>query len=340
MLDILLTIVYLIITLMVVVVVHEGGHFLASRAFKVRVMEFMAGLPGPSIGISKGETRFGITAIPLGGYCRIAGMEAGEENPHLLDALTCLYLSGRLTLPHVQELSEKVDYDLEEALDILVEWGSCIRRTSRDKQVVCEYLAPQRDGYQEGEARRLEDPQAFLDDERSHTYRSLSCWKRLVILFAGPGANVIFAMLVVMAILMTVGIYQVTLKVSEVAEGMPAQAAGVEPGSRITGVAGHSVSDFMSFTSELSLLEAGDEVELTWIDPQGQEHSATLVLEEGDEGVPVIGVSFPYEYVKPGLVGAVKEAWSYVDVTIRFIMRLFNRGTPSRYWITRPVSSA
>ena len=32
------------------VVIHEGGHFLAARAFGVRVSEFMVGLPGPRVG--------------------------------------------------------------------------------------------------------------------------------------------------------------------------------------------------------------------------------------------------------------------------------------------------
>lgn len=45
------------------VFIHEGGHYLAARACGVRVSEFMIGLPGPSIGFTRGETRFGITAF-------------------------------------------------------------------------------------------------------------------------------------------------------------------------------------------------------------------------------------------------------------------------------------
>lgn len=40
------------------VFIHEGGHYLAARACGVRVSEFMIGLPGPSIGFTRGETRF------------------------------------------------------------------------------------------------------------------------------------------------------------------------------------------------------------------------------------------------------------------------------------------
>ena len=49
--DILLTILAATIVLGFLVFIHEGGHFLAARAFGVRVSEFMIGLPGPHVGV-------------------------------------------------------------------------------------------------------------------------------------------------------------------------------------------------------------------------------------------------------------------------------------------------
>ena len=68
------------------VFIHEGGHYLAARAFGVRVTEFMLGLPGPSVGFTRGGTRFGVTAVPLGGYAKVCGMEAGEFVHVIADA--------------------------------------------------------------------------------------------------------------------------------------------------------------------------------------------------------------------------------------------------------------
>ena len=48
--DIVLMILYATIVLGFLVLIHEGGHYLAARAFGVRVTEFMLGLPGPNIG--------------------------------------------------------------------------------------------------------------------------------------------------------------------------------------------------------------------------------------------------------------------------------------------------
>ncbi len=66
--------------------VHEAGHFLAARLFKVRVEVFSLGF-GPRIfGTRRGETDYRISAIPLGGYVKMAGeygdyMEDAERVP-------------------------------------------------------------------------------------------------------------------------------------------------------------------------------------------------------------------------------------------------------------------
>ncbi len=84
------TIFWGVITFSLLIVIHEGGHFLSARVFGVKVHEFMLGLPGPAIRIQGKKTTYGVTAIPLGGYVKIAGMEPGPEDPLLGDALAAL----------------------------------------------------------------------------------------------------------------------------------------------------------------------------------------------------------------------------------------------------------
>lgn len=124
--DILITIVCATVVIGFIVLIHEGGHYLAARAFGVRVSEFMLGLPGPSIGFTRGGTRFGITAVPLGGYARICGMEAGEMSPHLKSALASLYERGTTTIGEVAAACGISDDEAFEALEELVEWGSAV----------------------------------------------------------------------------------------------------------------------------------------------------------------------------------------------------------------------
>ena len=89
--NVILMILYCTIVLGILVVIHEGGHYLASRAFGVRVTEFMLGMPGPNIGFKKWGTKFGVTPILLGGYARVCGMEPGEMSPHLEPVLAAVW---------------------------------------------------------------------------------------------------------------------------------------------------------------------------------------------------------------------------------------------------------
>jgi membrane-associated protease RseP (regulator of RpoE activity) len=56
------------------VAIHEFGHFYPARKFGVRVSQFMVGFGPTLFSRKRGETEFGIKAIPLGGYVRIIGM--------------------------------------------------------------------------------------------------------------------------------------------------------------------------------------------------------------------------------------------------------------------------
>jgi regulator of sigma E protease len=63
------------------VFVHEFGHFIMGKLFKIRVETFSIGL-GPAIfGFKKGETYYQIGAIPLGGFCKFKGEETLEDLP-------------------------------------------------------------------------------------------------------------------------------------------------------------------------------------------------------------------------------------------------------------------
>lgn len=72
--DILITIAVFAAALFILVFVHELGHFLAAKAFKMRVDRFSIGFPPKIIGFTRGETEYSLGATPLGGYVKIAGM--------------------------------------------------------------------------------------------------------------------------------------------------------------------------------------------------------------------------------------------------------------------------
>lgn len=70
-----LTIIVFIIILGVLIFVHEFGHFIVAKKTGVKVEEFAFGFPPRIFSMKKGETRYSINAIPLGGYVKLYGEE-------------------------------------------------------------------------------------------------------------------------------------------------------------------------------------------------------------------------------------------------------------------------
>jgi len=68
-----------VVGMIAMIMIHEGGHFLAAKAVDMKVTEFFFGF-GPKLwSTTRGETEYGIKAFPLGGYVRIIGMNPYEE---------------------------------------------------------------------------------------------------------------------------------------------------------------------------------------------------------------------------------------------------------------------
>ncbi|MGI6590625.1 MAG: site-2 protease family protein [Eggerthellaceae bacterium] len=202
--DVVWMIIYLVLILSVLVFIHEGGHFLVARAFKVRVSEFMLGFPGPNLHFTWHGTKFGVTVVPLGGYARVCGMEPGEESPHLRRLMALAYEQGSVTVAQAADVLEVSEDEARDALDELFEWGTLEAPKSRDEEET--YRTPERDGYAIGQARPLGDVEAFYQSERAQQYRMLPFWKRICIVLAGPGMNLLFAVVAFIVIYSILGV--------------------------------------------------------------------------------------------------------------------------------------
>jgi regulator of sigma E protease len=72
---------YIFIGFCLLIMLHEAGHFVAAKATGMRVERFFLFF-GPTIwSFKRGETEYGVKAIPLGGYVKITGMNPEEEIP-------------------------------------------------------------------------------------------------------------------------------------------------------------------------------------------------------------------------------------------------------------------
>lgn len=82
--QILMTIALIVIGVLLfelIILFHEGGHFLTAKKSGVQVNEFAIGM-GPKIfGFKKGETQYSLRLFPIGGYCAMEGEDDESDNP-------------------------------------------------------------------------------------------------------------------------------------------------------------------------------------------------------------------------------------------------------------------
>ena len=93
-----LTIFTVIIVLSFLIFIHELGHYLASKAVGVRVIEFSIGFPPKIISKIIGQTEYMLSAIPIGGYVRLHGQNFDDENPSEKDNYASKSIFQRLAI--------------------------------------------------------------------------------------------------------------------------------------------------------------------------------------------------------------------------------------------------
>jgi membrane-associated protease RseP (regulator of RpoE activity) len=70
-----------VVALLLSVMIHEFGHYITARKYGMWVSEFFVGFGKRIWSVQRGETEFGVKAIPAGGYCKIEGMSSSDELP-------------------------------------------------------------------------------------------------------------------------------------------------------------------------------------------------------------------------------------------------------------------
>ncbi len=76
-----LTLIIVFISFVVLIILHELGHFLMAKKFGVRVEEFGLGFPPRLFGKKFGETVYSINLLPFGGFVKIYGQEESVDHP-------------------------------------------------------------------------------------------------------------------------------------------------------------------------------------------------------------------------------------------------------------------
>lgn len=339
-----------ILVLSVLVFVHEGGHYLAARAFHVRVTEFFLGMPCRVRLSHKSEkygTEVGVTPILLGGYTRICGME-GDDDPLLAPALGSVMRRGRAS---AEEVADDIGCTPDKAvslLDTLCDWASVrqgqgpgglsgkerddlplvYETLRRDANLLTEY--DRGHDFSSGNVTEAGAPcesdvsdDELLARERLRTYLGAGFWKRIVMLAAGPLVNLALAVLIIMAGLSIQGVDVMvdSSQLGGVTEGSYAEAAGLEAGDVITSVNGTSISTWDDLVAAIgTYLDSGTDFDLTYV-RDGMEHATSVDLPDG-QTVDLLGISASTTTYHPTIVESAEYAWNYAAFYASYVVKL------------------
>ena len=280
------------------IALHEIGHLVPAKRFGVKVTDYMIGF-GPTLWSRKrGETRYGIKAIPLGGYIRMIGM---LPPPKGAPAGTARGMStGRMAT--------------------LVEDA---RRQS------LEEIAP---------------------GDESRVFYRLPVRKRIIIMLGGPFMNLVIAFGLFTAVLVGIGVPELSLRVNAVvpcaptaanptgtADGSaecvptPAVEAGLQPGDEILAFDGRQPSSWEEMSGWIRA--EPDAPAVLTVSRGGQTIEVPVVIGEAtrpvydDQGRPTdrtettgfLGVRPEVEYVAQPITAVPAQMW---DVTSRSVVAL------------------
>jgi regulator of sigma E protease len=215
-----------IIGLALLVLIHEAGHFFVARAVGMRPRRFYVGFPPALAKVRRNGIEYGIGAIPLGGYVKIPGMHrpAGRDlEAHFDRALEEAPWLAR----DVEPLKDDLEHErLEEARARIPDLRGALGRAELS----------------EAARRSAERGLTDVDDALSQdAYWRAPAWKRVAVIIAGPGTNLVFA-IALLAVVFMLGVPDtVTRTVAKVEQGMPA-ARFLEEGDQVVAVNGRPVA--------------------------------------------------------------------------------------------------
>ena len=303
-----------IIIFSAIILFHEFGHFLFAKLNGISVTEFSLGM-GPRLwSFQKGETRYSLKLLPLGGSCAMVGEDTAEEE--IPGSFNAASVWGRISVVAAGPIFNFilafvlaviivgfVGYDPAEVLE--VDKNSAAAEAGlQNGDIITEY-----DGYHVDLAKDLY-VYMYLNDLKEGDTVTLKVRRdgRTETISYTPDVSVRYLL----------GFNRSdasSMTVESLIDGMPLQEAGLQPGDTITAINGVEIADGEAYDAYLAEHPLSSEsVEITY-DRDGLDYTATITPKE--YRTPQLGFSYNLGYTKTSGLRILK----YGALEIKYMIR-------------------
>ncbi len=347
--------------LLILVFVHELGHFWAARAFGMRVDRFSIGFPPNILKKRFGQTEYVLGVTPLGGYVKIAGMvdesmdtDFKDEEPQP-DEFRSKPLWQRMVV-----LSAGVIMNMILALVIFVvlTWSYGASRVAQTEDgtifIADNSVASLDIGMETGDRLLSIGGQPYELDGNPVSLSSLLTenlvfevereGERLSLM--GPSNMMTRIQELPTGGLYGLGIYAWPSVIGRVADDMPAAAAGLQVGDQITAINQQPVRYWPELLDHIKNSE-GDSLQLNWIrkdDPIPGEYEAVIVPVMNSDCVYVIGIGMQLTQVNYGPIESaaigLTDTWDNTKAITTSLWRIVSGKESVRENLGGPVMVA
>lgn len=278
-----------------IILFHEFGHFLFAKLNGIGVTEFSLGMGPRLFSFQKGETRYSLKLLPIGGSCAMVGEDTDEEE--LPGSFNAASVGGRISVVAAGPVFNFilafvlaviivgfVGYDPSEVVE--VESGSPVAEAGLEKgDVITEY-----DGYHVDLAKDLY-VYMYLNDLKEGDTVTMTVKRD------GETRTITYTPDVSVRYLLGFNRSDASsMTVESLIDGMPLQEAGLQAGDTITAINGTEIADGEAYDAYLEEHPLSNEpVEITY-DRDGLDYTATITPRE--YRTPQLGFSYNLGYTK------------------------------------------
>ncbi len=321
-----MTLIYFLIVIGILVFVHEFGHFIMAKRAGVRVEKFSLGM-GPKIfGYKKGDTEYVLSALPLGGYVKMAGENPDEAPTGATDEFQAKTVWQRATIAATGPLTNIVLAFLVMPLVYLV--GTYTLGAARVGYVEKGSPAEQA-GFQVGDTIERANGRTVVDWEKAEMQMAVNPDTDIAIVIERNGERKTLTLRPKLDPERKIGVSGLypdfPAEIGGVMKGLPAEQAGIKLNDKIVGVDGTAVHYWNQFSTAIKKSQ-GKKLALT-VEREGKPLVIAVTPIEKD-GKFVIGVEplMRLVFKQYGFLDSVRLGFNktieYIDLTFVTLKKL------------------